>query len=136
MQLLELKILTPEKTIYNDKIKSLSVPGTKGSFQVLLNHAPIISSFEIGIISVLDKENIKYKFVTSGGIIKVENNKLIILAETVETPQEIDLKRAEEALHIAKKKLSVLNREDIDFDRAEIALKKAINRIRNSRKPI
>ncbi|MBN1638418.1 MAG: ATP synthase F1 subunit epsilon [Ignavibacteriales bacterium] len=136
MKIMNLEIITPEKLVYKSQVISISIPGTIGSFQVLFDHAPIISSFEIGRIVLVDRNNLKVEFITSGGIIKVEKNNIIVLAETIEKPEEIDIKLAEEALREAKKKLSILEREDVDVDRAEIALKKAINRLKHSRKPI
>lgn len=136
MKTINLEILTPEKLKYKSQILSITIPGTKGSFQVLYDHAPIISSFEIGKIVVVDRNNIKIEYITSGGIIKVDKNNIIVLAETIEKPEEIDVKRAEEALKEAKKKLSILEREDVDVERAEIALKKAINRLKHSQKPM
>ena len=53
MNELELDIISPEKKVYSGKVKSVTIPGTKGNFQVLYNHAPLISTIEIGIIKLV-----------------------------------------------------------------------------------
>ncbi len=124
-----LEVVTPSKSVFDGKIKSLTVPGTLGSFQVLYNHAPIISSFEIGVVSFIDENDKLYKFCTSGGTVEVQANKIILLAETFESKEEIDAKRAKDALTRAKNRLSIENKEKIDVTRAEAALQRAINRL-------
>jgi F-type H+-transporting ATPase subunit epsilon len=75
-----LEILTPEKKIYSGEVSSVSVPGTEGRFQVLNNHAPIISTLQAGQIKVKMAEGEKL-FDVKGGIIEVLKNKVIVLAE-------------------------------------------------------
>ncbi len=126
---INLEILTPAKLAYSSNVKSVTVPGTAGSFQVLVNHAPLISTFEIGIIKVeVDNQNIEY-FSTSGGTIEVINNKIRILADTIESVDELDIQRAKNALERAKDRLAKKSIEKIDVLRAESALARANNRI-------
>jgi len=122
-----LEIITPSKIIYSGNVKSITIPGTKGSFQVLYNHAPIISSFEIGRIKVIDTDDRELNFATSGGTVEVSNNKILVLAETAELPENIDLERAKESLNRAQKRL--LTKKDIEIQRAEGAMARAKNRI-------
>lgn len=130
MKEIYLEVVTPSKSVFSGNIKSLSVPGTLGGFQVLFNHAPIISSFEIGIVSFTDETNKLFKYCTSGGTVEVQSNKIILLAETFESKEEIDIKRAKDAFERAKKRLSIENKEKIDVTRAEAALQRAINRLK------
>jgi F-type H+-transporting ATPase subunit epsilon len=58
------------------------VPGSKGSFQVLKNHAPIISTLEEGEVRIIDEKNRTQKFTIRGGVIEVKSNEIIILAES------------------------------------------------------
>lgn len=133
MKQLHLEVITPSKAAYKGEITSITVPGTSGAFQVLYNHAPILSSFEIGTIKIVDLDgNIKV-FATGGGTIEVLDNKINVLAESFESPEEIDIKRAEEAEKRAKERLHQ-HTSDIDLERAEIALKRAINRIKTAKK--
>jgi F-type H+-transporting ATPase subunit epsilon len=134
MKELFLEVVTPSKTAYSGDIKSVSVPGTLGNFQVLFNHAPILSSMEIGIVKIVDDEGKEFEYSTSGGTIEVLNNKVLLLAESFESPDEIDARRAEEAEQRAKELLSRKNKADIDLDRAELALHRSINRLKLKKK--
>lgn len=133
MKQLNLEIITPSKVGFKGEIYSVTVPGTKGNFQVLYNHAPIISSLEIGKIILEEQEGSKVEYATSGGTIEVSNNKIIILAESFERADEIDEKRAEEARKRAEERLKKSKETEIDRIRAELALKRAINRLKISK---
>lgn len=77
-----LEIITPDNKVYEGKVKLVQVPGSKGSFQILNNHAPIISTLDAGKVKVID-ENDRTSFHTiSGGIVEVKHNHIIILAES------------------------------------------------------
>jgi F-type H+-transporting ATPase subunit epsilon len=77
-----LQIITPDSRIYEGNVKLVQVPGSKGSFQVLKNHAPIISTLEQGEVKIIDEKNHTKFFTISGGLIEVKNNEIIILAES------------------------------------------------------
>jgi len=125
---INLEIITPEKTIYKDVINSITIPGTLGSFQVLKDHAPLISSFEVGVITVQKNGNKNY-FSTSGGTVEVEKNKILVLADSVEKVDEIDTDRARQAKERAEQRLARKHEAEINESRAEAALKRAVNRI-------
>ena len=80
---MKIEIITPDKKIFDGEIKSVRVPGKKGSFQVLKDHAPIISTLESGIVRIVDQENNEITYDISGGVIEVKANKIILLADTV-----------------------------------------------------
>jgi len=80
---MKIEILTPDRKIYEGEIKSVRVPGKKGSFQVLKDHAPIISTLETGSVIIVDQANIETVFEINGGVIEVKANKIILLAESV-----------------------------------------------------
>ncbi len=126
---INLEILTPAKLTYSSNVKSVTVPGSIGSFQVLVNHAPLISTFEIGIIKVeVDNQKVEY-FSTSGGTIEVLNNKIRILADSIESVDDLDIQRAKNAFERAKERIANKNTVKIDIQRAEAALARANNRI-------
>jgi F-type H+-transporting ATPase subunit epsilon len=77
-----LEIITPDMKIFEGYVEAATFPGTKGSFQVLRNHAPIISSLAEGLIVYRD-ENQEYKIKVSGGVVEVLNNNIIALVEKV-----------------------------------------------------
>ena len=131
MKELNIEIVTPAKVAFSGKVKSITIPGTKGSFQVLFNHAPIISSFEVGFIKIEDLSGIKTNYATSGGTVEVLNNKVIVLAESFESKEQIDVARAQEARDRAQKRIKNQSNEiELDLARAEYALKRAINRLK------
>lgn len=126
---LTLEIITPSQTAYSGTVKSVTLPGTVGSFQVLINHAPLISTLEVGLIIVqVDNVN-KLYFSTAGGTVEVLNNKVLVLADSVENVDHIDIERAKSALERAKERLGHKGSKEIDIARAELALARAINRI-------
>jgi F-type H+-transporting ATPase subunit epsilon len=77
-----LEIVTPDKKIFSGDVKILQVPGRKGPFEVLNNHAPIISTLKAGTIKVVTDVN-KSFYEISGGVIEVKSNKIVVLAEMV-----------------------------------------------------
>jgi F-type H+-transporting ATPase subunit epsilon len=79
---MRIEIITPEEKIYEGDIKSVRVPGKKGSFQVLNDHAPIISTLHKGPVFVVDKAGNKREFDITGGVIEVKANKIILLADS------------------------------------------------------
>jgi F-type H+-transporting ATPase subunit epsilon len=80
---MKLEIITPDKRVFNGEIKSVRVPGKKGSFQVLKDHAPIISTLDKGPVFIVDLEGTEKIFEISGGVIEVKSNQIILLADTV-----------------------------------------------------
>jgi len=80
---MRIEIITPDKKIYDGEIKSVRVPGKEGSFQVLKDHAPIISTLDSGSVRMVDQENSEIIYNISGGVIEVKANKIILLADSV-----------------------------------------------------
>ena len=80
---MELEILSPDKKIYTGEIKLVKLPGTKGSFEVLKNHAPIISTLEKGEIKVIDSNDDIQYFEILDGVVEVLENKIIVLVGSV-----------------------------------------------------
>lgn len=78
-----LEIITPDKKVYQGEVKLVKVPGSKGSFEVLKNHAPIISTLDKGKIKIIDISDKTSFFDISGGVIEVKKDLIIILAESL-----------------------------------------------------
>ena len=78
---MKLEILTPDKSLFAGKVRSLTVPGKKGSFMVLTNHAPIVSTLSKGDILITTQEYKEEKIPISGGVIEVKHNKIVVLAD-------------------------------------------------------
>ncbi len=77
-----LEIITPEKKVFEGEIKLVQLPGSKGAFEILKNHAPIISTLEKGIIKVEDETGKEYFFDVDGGVVENKDNKIIVLVES------------------------------------------------------
>jgi len=78
---MNLEIITPVENLYKGEVDLVKVPGIKDPFTILRNHAPIISILEKGTIKIIDKQNESYYFDISGGIIEVNRNKIMVLAD-------------------------------------------------------
>ncbi len=128
MSELNLEIVTPSKSAFKGEVKSITVPGTKGRFQVLKNHAPIISTLDIGMIKVDLPDGKENYYSTAGGTIEVLDNKVLVLADSIELVSEIDEERALAAKQRAEERLAEKNAE-INLARAEAALARANNRL-------
>jgi F-type H+-transporting ATPase subunit epsilon len=77
-----LEVLTPDKKVFSGEVSSVTVPGAKGSFEVLNNHAPIISTLDKGTVKIKAKEG-NQELNISGGVIEVLSNKVVVLAESI-----------------------------------------------------
>ena len=80
-----LEIIAPDQKLYTGEVDLVQVPGSKGSFEILKNHAPIISTLDEGKIKIVDQKGETIFFDVNGGVIEVKNNKIIVLAETAKT---------------------------------------------------
>ena len=76
-----LEIITPESKLFEGEVTSVKFPGTDGEFGVLNNHAPIISTLTKGSIVEIDNNNESKNFDINGGVIEMQNNKIIVLAD-------------------------------------------------------
>jgi F-type H+-transporting ATPase subunit epsilon len=83
MKSFDLEIVTPEARVFSGTVQSVQVPGTEGSFQVLYNHAPIISTLGEGKVKLVQEDGKDLIFTTRDGVIEVLKNKVIILVEKV-----------------------------------------------------
>lgn len=77
-----LSVVTPEKELFNGEISLIQLPGSDGSFEIMENHAPIISSLTEGQIKVIDSGKQTHFFKISGGVVECSRNKVIVLAES------------------------------------------------------
>lgn len=126
---LHIEIITPQKVIFSGDVTSFTAPGSEGIFQVLYNHAPMLSSLAIGVIKTMSLNAKELRFATSGGFAHVFQNKITVLVETAEEAESIDVARAQAALDRAEKRLKA-NDEKLNQERARLALMRAINRLR------
>ena len=123
-----LDIVTPEKKVYADDVRYVIAPGGDGELGILPEHAPILTTLNIGIMRVL-KDGQYHRFAVSGGFLEARNSKVVVLADAAERADEIDMERAQRARERAEQRLAAKD-PDVDLVRAEIALQKAVNRLK------
>lgn len=80
---MKIEIVTPDSKVYSGEIRSVRVPGTLGSFQVLKDHAPVISTLEGGTVYISDDLGNEVRYEITGGVIEVKKNRIILLADSV-----------------------------------------------------
>ncbi|NMC40233.1 MAG: ATP synthase F1 subunit epsilon [Bacteroidales bacterium] len=80
---MKIEIITPDQKVYEGDIKSVRVPGSKGSFQVLKDHAPIVSTLDKGPVIVVDQAGNILNYEITGGVVEVKMNHIILLAESI-----------------------------------------------------
>jgi F-type H+-transporting ATPase subunit epsilon len=124
-----LDIVTLQKTVFSDLIRSVNAPGTEGYFSILAGHAPFVSSLGVGTIKVTRPNGSTLTLATSGGFLMTDGRKVILLADTAERPEEIDTDRALAARERAEKRLAERS-ANTDIDRARGALLRASNRLK------
>ena len=129
---LHLEIITTDRKIFSGDVISVTAPGTLGEFQVLYNHAPLVSTLDIGRIKIVSTTQNEEVFASSGGILEVRDNKIIILAEAIEKENEIDISRAERAFQQAKNIIS--SKSTVNKNNENSALKRAKNRLKIAKK--
>lgn len=79
---MNLEIITPDKKIFEGEVKLIQLPGSKGAFEMLTNHAPIISTLEKGTIKIQDMNGKEQFFEVDGGVVENKSNKIIVLVES------------------------------------------------------
>ena len=123
----QLEIVTPEKMVVKDVAEELEMPGKDGYLGILPGHAPLITELAVGEITYRTGAD-QHHLAVAWGFAEVLPDKVTILAETCERPQEIDTARAREAKKRAEERLKSANPE-VDYDRAENALQRAETRL-------
>ena len=123
---LKLEIVTPHGLIYSGDVDEVTANGSEGEFCVLPGHAPYVTTLKIGMLMAKTAKESKYFFV-NWGYAEVGADKVLILADSAEKSEEIDVERAKEAMKRAEERLKKC--EECDFHRAEASLERAAIRI-------
>ena len=131
---IKFKIVTPEKTVFEEMIDQATFPTSSGQITILPNHRSYITDLEPG--EVMIKMNGKETYLSiSGGFIEFHDNVLVVLADTAERADEIDLERAEEGRKKAEEiKKQIISTDDAEYARVAAAIQKEAARIRVARK--
>ena len=121
-----LEIIAPDRIFYDDDVYMVEYNTTEGQVGVLADHIPMTQVLAPGLLTITENEDQVKKAALHGGFVEITGKKITILAESVEWPGEIDLKRAEEARIRAERRLN--QGGDVNMKRAELALKRALLR--------
>ena len=125
---LSLEITTPMRLVVAEQVDEVVAPGIEGYFGVLPGHAPFLTTLGVGIVTYrIGRDD--YQLAVSGGFAEVRNDKVIILADTAERPEEIDRARAERSRERAERRLSGRAQEEVDYARCQTALARAQTRL-------
>ncbi len=131
---LELIVVTPERQLLEETVVEATIPGQQGELGILPGHAPLMTELGIGELSYRTAEvSQPVSIAVVRGFAEVLPDRATVLAETAERAEEIDLKRAEEAKARAEKRLASGD-PTIDWDRATVALQRALIRIQVARR--
>lgn len=130
-----LTVLAPTRKLLEEPVESVIAPGTEGYLGILAGHAPLITALQPGKLTIRlardasEGGGTTRVYALSGGFLEVSRNRVVVLADALEEPEGIDVTRARRAAERARERL----REGSgrwDVERAEAALRRALNRIR------
>jgi F-type H+-transporting ATPase subunit epsilon len=133
---IELIIVTPERQLLRESVVEVSLPGADGCLGILPGHAPLITELGIGEMTYQTKGGGESgPLAIMSGFAEVLGDRVTVLAETAERPEEIDVSRAEQAKKRAEERIAAAaNDPNVDWGRAAIALQRSLIRIQVSRK--
>lgn len=124
-----LRLLTPDSSVFEDDVEAVIVPGEKGEFGVLGGHTKFITTLMPGTLRCVHNGQTR-RFAISGGFAEVYPEGVTVLADTLESPEEIDLTRAEDSRKEVLKALEKKSELDAhEVERLEARLARANNRI-------
>lgn len=127
---LRLEIVTPDRIVYSDDVKSLVVRSVIGELGILFNHAPLIAVLKAWPAKLNMLDGSKNFIAVAGGFMEVNHNKITILTPSAEVPEAIDYDRAMASKERAEQRLKErYKNRDIDVERAEASLQRAVSRL-------
>jgi len=127
-EILDLTIVTPDRQVVREQVYEVQVPARNGYLGILPGHAPLLSELQMGELSYRQGNHWSYLSIF-GGFVEVLPDRVIVLAESSERGEEIDVERAQDARQRAEERLSRPSDPDIDFVRAQAALQRALIRL-------
>lgn len=122
------EIVTPERVVFSGEATMVIARGAEGELGILPNHIPLVTPLKIAPVRIKLEGDKELKVAVSGGFMEVRGDKVTILAETAELPDQIDVERAQRAKARAEQRLSDRH-PDLDIRRAERALQRALTRL-------
>lgn len=129
MSPIRLDIVTAEQSVYSEDVDMVIAPGVQGQLGILPHHAPLMTMLEPGEL-VVKKGSEEFYMAVSGGFLEVRPDRVIVMADSAERAEEIDIARAEEAKRRAEKRLEEKYAPEVDAARAEAALRRSLIRLK------
>lgn len=125
---LKLEVVTPERRVLSEPVNSVTVPGRSGEMQILPGHAALISELKTGVLAY-NQDGAAHQLHVSGGFVEVSDDRVSVLAEIAERPEEIDAARARLAREHTEKQLSAWSGTEEDFEKARVKLERSMVRL-------
>jgi len=125
---LKLEVVTPERRLLSESVNSVTVPGRNGEMQILPGHAALISELKTGVLAY-NQDGTTFQLHVSGGFVEVSDDRVSVLAEIAERPEEIDAARARLAREHTEKQLSAWSGTEEDFEKARVKLERSMVRL-------
>ena len=122
-----LEIVTPERKVYSENVNMVIVKGVEGEMGILPHHVPLVTPLKIAPVTI-KQDRASHVIAVNGGFLEIRKDKVVILAESAEVPDDINIERAQAAKQRAEQRLSGKN-DEYDYRRAELALQRAMNRL-------
>jgi len=124
-----LEVVTLKRVIFSGMVEGLTAPGSVGYFGVLRGHTPFVSSLQPGVFTLILPRGQKKTVAISGGFLLTDGEKTIVLVDSAEAPEEIDVDRAMASRDRAQRRLSE-GPPDLDMLRAKVSLARAMVRLK------
>lgn len=126
---IRLDIVTAERMVYSEEVDMVIAPGVEGQLGILPHHAPLMTTIQAGELRV-KRGSEEESLAIGGGFLEVRPDRVVILADTAERAEEIDVARAEAAKRRAQEQLAERGAPGIDETRAEAALRRSLARLK------
>ncbi len=127
-QQLQLEVVTPERRVLSEAVDAVTLPGLGGELGILPGHTPLISQLQTGVLSYTTAGK-SFQLHVSGGFLEVNDDRVSVLAEVAERPEEIDAARARLAREHVEKQLSAWSGTEEDFEKARAKLERSVVRL-------
>ena len=129
---LRLDIVTPDRLVAHDAVSAVTIPGKNGYLGILPGHAPLLTELVPGEL-VYMRDGIKHLVVVNWGFAEVLPGRVIVLVQSAERAEEIDVERAERAKKRAEERLKRFSDPQVDLERAQQAFRRAVARLETAR---
>jgi F-type H+-transporting ATPase subunit epsilon len=134
MATLHLEIVTVERKLFDDDVSMVVIPGSEGVMGILPHHTALLTSLTFGELVVKKDDEPDQFFAIGGGFAEVQPDHVIVMADSAERADEIDLSRAEDARKRAQGRLQTVKDSGADLDQAEAALRRSMTRLKVARR--